>query len=408
MTTALIVDDSRLARLALSKLLAQHGVASDEAPSAEAALEYLKFERPDVVFLDHTMPGMDGFEALDVIKKKPETTTIPVMMYTSQEGQLYVSQARALGAVGVLPKSMRSADVKHVLQSLHLIDDPETTAAAAELAPAMNRRQLTQLIRDLLYEQSTILREEMHKELEQTGGSPRSSDAATQAAPPIFWFRVAAAANFLALAVVITLAYAYYDNSLSVAASSDANRAIASTMVATADTQTSGIVESARAAGHGIVGSQTWIRHLSVPYSFDSLPLDDIRALELGSLFDELEQSGYAGTVVLGIHTGRYCMNYGADGNLQLAPPYQPAATCEQIGMPAAIESGGQQSIGFANMVASTTRSGRLQVETVSYGSAQPLIDYPFLGYSVTAGDWNVIAARNQRITLQLLEETPN
>jgi len=76
--------------------------------------------------------------------------------------------------------------------------------------------------------------------------------------------------------------------------------------------------------------------------------------------------------------------------------------------MPAAIESGGQQSIGFANMVASTTRSGRLQVETVSYGSAQPLIDYPFLGYSVTAGDWNVIAARNQRITLQLLEETPN
>jgi CheY-like chemotaxis protein len=407
MTTALIVDDSRLARLALSKLLAQHGVASDEAPSAEAALEYLKFERPDVVFLDHTMPGMDGFEALDVIKKKPETTTIPVMMYTSQEGQLYVSQARALGAVGVLPKSMRSADVKRVLQSLHLIDDPETTAAAAESAPAMNRRQLTQLIRDLLYEQSTILREEMHKELEQVGGSPHSSDA-THAAPPIFWFRVAAAANLLALAVVITLAYAYYDNSLSVATNSDANRAIASTMVASADTQASGIAESARGAGNGIAGSQAWIRHLSVPYSFDSLPLDDIRALELGSLFDELEQSGYAGTVVLGIHTGRYCMNYGADGNLQLAPPYQPAATCEQIGMPAAIASGVQQSIGFANMVASATRGGGLQVETVSYGSAQPLIDYPFLGYSVTAGDWNVIAARNQRITLQLLEETPN
>jgi CheY-like chemotaxis protein len=408
MTTALIVDDSRLARLALSKLLAQHGVASDEAPSAEAALEYLKFERPDVVFLDHTMPGMDGFEALDVIKKKPETTTIPVMMYTSQEGQLYVSQARALGAVGVLPKSMRSADVKRVLQSLHLIDDPEMNAAAAESAPAMSRRQLTQLIRDLLYEQSTILREEMHKELEQAGGSPRPGDAATQAAPPIFWFRVAAAANFLALAVVITLAYAYYDNSSSVAASSDANRAVASTMLASADTQTSGIAESARAAGNGIVGSQAWIRHLSVPYSFGSLPLDDIRALELGSLFDELEQSGYAGTVVLGIHTGRYCMNYGADGNLQLAPPYQAAATCEQIGSPAAIESGVQQSIGFANMVASATRSGRLQVETVSHGSAQPLIDYPFLGYSVTAGDWNVIAARNQRITLQLLEETPN
>jgi CheY-like chemotaxis protein len=46
-------------------------------------------------FMDHLMPGMDGFEAVSAIKNNPHTATIPIMMYTSQEGELYVGQARA-------------------------------------------------------------------------------------------------------------------------------------------------------------------------------------------------------------------------------------------------------------------------------------------------------------------------
>ena len=47
----------------------------------------------------------DGFQAVQAIKNNPQTATIPIMMYTSQQGEVYVGQARALGAVGVLPKS---------------------------------------------------------------------------------------------------------------------------------------------------------------------------------------------------------------------------------------------------------------------------------------------------------------
>ena len=65
--------------------------------------------RPDVIFMDHMMPGMDGFQAVQAIKNNPRTATIPIMMYTSQEGELYVGQARALGAVGVLPKQVKPA-----------------------------------------------------------------------------------------------------------------------------------------------------------------------------------------------------------------------------------------------------------------------------------------------------------
>ena len=58
---------------------------------------------------------------------------IPVVMYTSQEGELYVSQARALGAVGVLPKTVKQADVSRVLYQLRLL--PERRDARARRRP---------------------------------------------------------------------------------------------------------------------------------------------------------------------------------------------------------------------------------------------------------------------------------
>ena len=97
---ALIVDDSKSARHVLRKLLTAHQLRVETAESAEDALAYLSTARPDVIFMDHMMPGMDGFQAVRAIKDNPATATIPIMMYTSQEGELYVGQARALGAVG--------------------------------------------------------------------------------------------------------------------------------------------------------------------------------------------------------------------------------------------------------------------------------------------------------------------
>ena len=141
MKKALIVDDSRLARAVLSRLLTEHGVAADTAESAEVALDYLKHSRPDVVFLDHNMPGIDGFQALEAIKKNPATATIPVMMYTSQEGELYLGQARALGALGVLPKTMQPVEVKKVLRSLRLIPDPAAAAAPPTRRPSSTRAE---------------------------------------------------------------------------------------------------------------------------------------------------------------------------------------------------------------------------------------------------------------------------
>src|SRR5215471_14138380 len=124
---ALIVDDSKSARLFLARILEKYEIDVDNAENAEAAIEYLASHRPDVIFMDHMMPGMDGFQAVQAIKNNPRTATIPILMYTSQEGELYLGQARALGAVGVLPKQIKPADVSKVLYQLHLVADRRTT-----------------------------------------------------------------------------------------------------------------------------------------------------------------------------------------------------------------------------------------------------------------------------------------
>ena len=120
---ALVVDDSKSARAFLSRILERHEIAVDAAESAEAAIDYLTRNKPDVIFMDHMMPGMDGFQAVQFIKNDPRTSTIPILMYTSQEGDLYLGQARALGAEGVLPKQIKQSDVTKMLFQLRLVAD---------------------------------------------------------------------------------------------------------------------------------------------------------------------------------------------------------------------------------------------------------------------------------------------
>src|SRR4030095_13685326 len=120
---ALVVDDTAVARAALMNLLVGHGLDVVLAASGEESIELLQRELVDVIFMDHTMPGMDGLEVVAAIKRNPRTALIPVMMYTTKEGEVYVGQARALGAIGVLPKEVHPQVLFDVLVSLGLVTD---------------------------------------------------------------------------------------------------------------------------------------------------------------------------------------------------------------------------------------------------------------------------------------------
>lgn len=104
--SALVVDDSSTSRMLLTKILKKMEVHCEQATSGEDAISQLGWYHPDFIFLDHMMPGMDGFETLKVLKQNNETKHIPVIMYTSQHAHRYYEEAHKLGAAGVISKQI--------------------------------------------------------------------------------------------------------------------------------------------------------------------------------------------------------------------------------------------------------------------------------------------------------------
>lgn len=132
--TALVVDDSKSARFAMRKFLESFGYQVDTAESAEDAYIYLRKKLPEVMFLDHIMPGTDGFEAIRAIKANPLTAGLPVVLCSSNEGDDFLRQARVCGAIDVLQKPPSPDQIRSVLDNLKRLQD---SAPPAVLTPAV-------------------------------------------------------------------------------------------------------------------------------------------------------------------------------------------------------------------------------------------------------------------------------
>jgi CheY-like chemotaxis protein len=133
----LLVDDSKSARYALRLQLQRHGVEVETAESAEAALQLLKGELPDAVLMDHMMPGLNGFEALELIRADPRTASLPVVMCTSNEDAEFAAAAQRRGALGILPKSVAAEKLPSILDQLKGLSRLSTVEAATpEVATA--------------------------------------------------------------------------------------------------------------------------------------------------------------------------------------------------------------------------------------------------------------------------------
>ena len=71
---AIIIDDERLARTELKKLLQEFPEVEviDEAANAQEGIQKIESLRPDLVFLDIQMPGKTGFDMLAELEKSPQ------------------------------------------------------------------------------------------------------------------------------------------------------------------------------------------------------------------------------------------------------------------------------------------------------------------------------------------------
>ncbi len=155
----LLVDDSKSARYALRLQFKRHNIEVDLAESAEEALERVKTNRPEAIFMDHTMPGMSGLEALEALKADPDTARIPVVMCTSNEEPEYLALAKEKGAVDVLAKSAAQEKLPAILEHLEkLLEEqaappepeiePPAASEEATPAPALDQAAIEALVRE--------------------------------------------------------------------------------------------------------------------------------------------------------------------------------------------------------------------------------------------------------------------
>jgi CheY-like chemotaxis protein len=73
-------------------------------------------ERPDLVLLDVTMPGIDGWETCTRIKSHPETADIPVLLLTASDDRDLTQHAVAVGAYALLKKPCPAAELRSAIR----------------------------------------------------------------------------------------------------------------------------------------------------------------------------------------------------------------------------------------------------------------------------------------------------
>ena len=436
---ALIVDDSKSARVFLSRILEKYEIDVDSAENAESAIEYLGSHRPDVIFMDHMMPGMDGFQAVQAIKNNPRTAMIPIMMYTSQEGELYLGQARALGAVGVLPKQIKPADVSKVLYELHLVQDRRTseqtsfkpvTLGAVEsvpdsMPPPGSKPLTDSALRDLFAEARRALMASIDTQSERitsdvrllirdaqlsalgTEGGSREGRAAWIVASlaltialvsGALWWREAnlrqdLVAELAALKIVQAPAapasQAVTNGGATVSGGEDeagANRTVAAAGVQAGPTQD----------GKPLVAA--------IPYGEDALAGPRLELLR--QTLTRLAARSYTGIVEVRTFPGRFCLVGNPTEGYSVAPDELAFARCNQVGNPHedALDPAQRESLGYANLVGEfrNATKGALDVRLTQGDVASTAAGYPLVTSTLTAGEWNRAAAANNRVEIRL------
>ena len=98
----LLIDDDDALRLLCSVSLRALGIEVIEAENGERGLELVRRERPDLVLLDVSMPGLDGFEVGEIVRRHRKTRHIPLMFLSGEDEN--DARARELGAIACLAK----------------------------------------------------------------------------------------------------------------------------------------------------------------------------------------------------------------------------------------------------------------------------------------------------------------
>lgn len=117
----IIIDDERLARNELKKLLQEFGEIEviDEAANVDEGLEKIEQHNPDLIFLDIQMPGKTGFELLEELHRAPK------VVFTTAYDE-FALKAFEVNALDYLLKPVEPKRLSDAIQKLHQEESRET------------------------------------------------------------------------------------------------------------------------------------------------------------------------------------------------------------------------------------------------------------------------------------------
>jgi hypothetical protein len=375
---------------------------------------------------------------------------IPIMMYTSQEGELYVGQARALGAMGVLPKQVRPVDVSKVLYELHLLPDRRDMAEPAlqpveiDTGIALERppprpvganpvdwgRRLETAVKDQAVDIRRFIVASLDSFSTRIIGEVRnvmpinaSDPIAPPPAPPKSpWPWVAGILGASLAAIAFAAGWVSSRNELAGAraelaglksSNAELQRARLDLDAAMRDLSAAlaAANSSAQASAPSGANSSSAPPSRIEPVPYGEIAFDRSRLEVLRDLLLKLEAQGFHGVVKISSSAGLFCLTgNGTDG-------YAPAAAtllvnrCDLIGNPLDEALSGQQrqSLAFANLVAGVRQrtAGAITVALESVGTAHPSTPYPPRSDALAAGEWNKAAAANNRVEFAVEASTP-
>jgi CheY-like chemotaxis protein len=372
---------------------------------------------------------------VQAIKSNPRTATIPILMYTSQEGELYVGQARALGAMGVLPKQVAPADVSKVLQQLHLTDGaateeleipvaaglttgsfamPPVTAsalAAGSTAAAPAAPSAEMLLRDQVAELRRFMVTSLDQQSERILEDVRAllRDAAPPVEPPVQvpeprksrWLPWTLA--LLAGIAALVLGWLLWQTGMQ----RDQLQAQLTQLSKAQATATSAAAGAAPKVAADALGAIPAVSVVRVPYG--ETPLGGARIAQLRGLVESIAQQGLKGTVEVRRHAGRYCLSGSGRDGYSLAEAAVPYIQCDRVAdaTDPVLGAGPPESMEFAAALAEIRRQyGNAIHVDVTIGTETELQQpYPEIGGEPprvpTAGQWNTAAEANNRVELR-------
>ncbi len=114
----LIVEDDEVLRQLVKHVLVKNGYKTVLAADGEEALKLVKERRPDAIILDAMMPGLDGYEVLQALKRDKATNDIPVLMLSARNMERDVIAGFDFGASDYLSKPFKPEELVTRLKRL--------------------------------------------------------------------------------------------------------------------------------------------------------------------------------------------------------------------------------------------------------------------------------------------------